>query len=298
MSRVILREGRLSAEVSTEFGAIWRFEAERSGQTVPLLRRAAANAPSVATAAGCFPLIPFGNRVRGNHFRYDGRDYNLAPNTDWDRHYLHGDGWLAEWSAERMTANSITMRFEAPAAKGTPYVYEGRQVVTLHDGRMTLELSVTNRGSVDLPFGLGWHPFFPMTPETTLCAAADAYWEEGEGWLPTERRSPPEELDFNSPRRLPRHWVDNGFEGWDGRAEIVWPESEAALRLSADSGFDRYFIFVSDTGFDPAYRHDFFCFEPMTHTVDGHNLPDGGGLQRLEPGEMMKGVLQFVPILG
>jgi aldose 1-epimerase len=298
MSRVILREGRLSAEVSTEFGAIWSFEAERRGRSVPLLRRPAADAPSVATASGCFPLIPFGNRVRGNHFRYDGRDYALAPNTDWDRHYLHGEGWLAAWEAERVTPNSIAMRFEVPAAAGTPYVYEGCQVVTLGDGRMTLEMSVTNRGSVALPFGLGWHPFFPMTPETTLRATADAYWVEGDGWLPTERRSPPEELDFNSPRRLPRHWVDNDFEGWDGRAEIVWPESEAALQLSADSAFDRYFVFVSDTGFDPAYRQDFFCFEPMTHTVDGHNLADGGGLRRLAPGETMKGALRLVPILG
>ena len=59
--------------MSTEFGAIWSLEAERGGSRIPLLRRPAANAPSVATAAGC-SLIPFGNRVRGNHFRYNGRD--------------------------------------------------------------------------------------------------------------------------------------------------------------------------------------------------------------------------------
>jgi aldose 1-epimerase len=297
MTDVHLRDGGLSAVVSSTFGAIWSFEAERDGRTTPLLRPTSPGAANVATASGCFPLLPFGNRVRGNGFRYDGLNYVLEANTEWDRHYLHGEGWLADWRVEDASSRHVALAFDRGPAAGTPYVYGARQTVTLGEGRMTLGLSVTNRGASALPFGLGWHPFFPMTPATTLHAAASLYWGEDAQWLPTDLRTLPEELDFNAPRRPPRRWVNNGFEGWDGCAEIVWPERQASLAIAASGIFRRYFIFVSDTTFDPSYRQDFFCFEPMSHSAGAHHLADGGGLRRLEPGETLSGEVKLTPNL-
>lgn len=55
----------------------------------------------VATDASCFPLVPFANRVSGNRFVWQGREYQLQPNVEWDAHYLHGDGWLGQWQCVR-----------------------------------------------------------------------------------------------------------------------------------------------------------------------------------------------------
>jgi len=295
MSELRLQDGALSAVVSTRFGATLSFEVEREGGATPLLRPSAPTPPQTATATACFPLLPFGNRVRGNRFSYDGRDYALAANTDWDKHYLHGEGWLADWRVEQATANRVALAFKHEEDRGTPYVYEGRQTIRLGDGRLVLELSVTNRGAAALPFGLGWHPFVPMTPKMTLTAAANSYWGEDKNWLPTEMIALPAELDFNTPKPPPRRWVNNGFEGWNGRARIVWPERRASLSITASDIFQRYFVFVSDTNFDPDYRQDFFCFEPMSHSADAHHSPDGGGLRRLEPGETLTGAVSFAP---
>lgn len=296
MNHTQLRDGDLSATISSAFGAIWAFEmSDGAGGSVPLLRPTASDAAAVATAAGCFPLVPFGNRVRGNRFVYEGRRYELAANTDWDRHYLHGEGWTSDWSEIERSSNHLVQAFEHAPTEGSPYAYEARQTIRLSGGRMTLELSVTNRGDVALPFGLGWHPFFPMTPETTLRAKATAYWKEDGQWLPTELCPLPSELDFNGDRRPPRHWVNNGFEGWDGCARLVWPERGVALDIAASDAFGRYFVFVSDTSFDPTFKQDFFCFEPMSHAADAHHHPDGGGLRRLAPGETLSGSVRLTP---
>ena len=60
------------------------------------------------------------------------------------------------------------------------------------------------------------------------------------------------------------------------------------LRIDTAPALSRYFVFVSDTKFDPNYREDFFCFEPMSHSANGHNLADLGGLTVLAPGQGME----------
>jgi aldose 1-epimerase len=293
MTDIGLHNGTFDVVVSTLAGAIWKCETSIDGVPVPLMRPPVAGGARIATNACCFPLIPFGNRIRGNRFPFAGQDYALEPNTDWDKHYLHGDGWASEWEVDEVTETFLALSLHHRLTSQSPYIYDGRQTVALSDRRMEVTLSVTNRGAVALPFGLGWHPFFPLTEQTTLRASARDYWEEGDGWLPTVRHALPRELDFNTARSLPRHWVNNGFEGWDGHAEIAWPDRGVSLVIDADSLFERYFVFVSDAGFDPTYRGDFFCFEPMSHSADAHHQPDGGGLRVLAPGETLTGSIRF-----
>lgn len=290
---LVLAADGITVEVSPLFGAIWRFEAAIGGRTVPLMRPPGPNARAVATDACCFPMIPFGNRVRGNRFTFENRDYVLEPNVDWDPHYLHGDGWISQWQVARATGNSLTLSLAHGASHQSPYAYDSRQTFEIVGQALVTTLSVTNRGASVLPFGIGWHPFFPSSEGTTLFARSSDYWEEGDGWLPTDRHRLPDELDFSTPRHLPRHWVDNGFEGWDGHARIDWPEHGIALEIDADPLFSRYFVFVSDTSFDPDFRGDFFCFEPMSHTPDGHHLLDGSNLQRLAPGDTLSGTIRW-----
>ena len=216
----------LGLQASTDGAAIWRFFAKGESEEIPLMRAPAAADVRSAAQSACFPLVPFGNRVSGNRFAYDGVIYALTPNMDWDEHYLHGDGWTSEWRvAERTRSRArVVMRH---AAAGTPYSYEAAQTFALDASTLELRLEVVNRGAAALPFGLGWHPYFPLTAGTTLRAPASAVWLEGADWLPTERVAVPADLDFAAARKLPRHWVNHGFEGWNGACEIAWPERRA-----------------------------------------------------------------------
>ncbi len=292
MSVLSLQSGSLSLRVSTVGGLILGFSRETGGARIPLLRDAPDDADALSSS--CYPLVPFGNRVKDNRFEFEGRRYRFGPNTAWDPHYLHGEGWQSEWTVEERRDDRLTMSF-AHRGGHTPYVYRATQSFLLTGDELQLTLSVENAGEAALPFGLGWHPYFPMTPQTTLLAPATRFWTEVEGWLPGEATDIPADLDFGEPAPLPHRWVNNGFEVWSGEAVIAWPERGTKLHLTADPLFRHAFVFVSDTVFDPQFQRDYFCFEPMSHLADGHNLPGLGDLRVLRPGEQLSGSIRLRP---
>ncbi|MFS8048637.1 aldose 1-epimerase [Rhizobium sp. BR 314] len=292
MSIINLQNGLLSARVSTAGGTLRDYSWMMDGSKIALLRPTQDGAN--ASSSACYPLVPFGNRVRNNHFTFEGRDYRLRPNTASDPHYLHGDGWQAEWSILSRTSSEVQIGFHHQEAD-TPYRYDTRQIITLSSEGLTLHMSVENTGIHALPFGLGWHPYFPLTAQTTLFAPARHFWTETEGFLPGQRTDIPADLDFSRPLSLPRRWVNNGLEDWSGEALIAWPEKRASLRLTADATVRHAFVFIPDTDFIPAYRHDYFCFEPMSHIANGHNLPDLGDLKILQPGETLAASIRLQP---
>ncbi len=296
MTVIALASDDLTARVSTAGGLMLGFWLAQGDTRIPLLRPAPGD-DADALASGCYPLLPFGNRVTDNRFHFDGKAYGFQPNTGWDPHYLHGEGWQADWSVVEQDASSVLLSFEQPASEGTPYRYDATQRFALEDGALVLSLSVTNRGETALPFGLGWHPYFPMTPQTTLLAPSRKYWTEVEGWLPGEAIDIPEDVDFSMPRGLPHRWVNNGFEDWSGEARIDRPERGVRLSLTADPLFRHAFVFVSDVDFDPAFERDYFCFEPMSHLANGHNMAGLGDLAVLEPGETLAGSVRMTPAL-
>jgi aldose 1-epimerase len=293
MSVINLAAGSLSLRISTKGGLVLGFWRDVGIGKVPLLRPSQSDKAD-ALGSSCYPLVPFGNRVKDNRFQFDGVDYQFTPNTRWDRHYLHGEGWQSEWALGRRTPQSAEMTFTHRGG-ATPYEYRAYQQFTLNEEELTVTLAVENRGERAMPFGLGWHPYFPMTARTALQAPARRYWTEAEGWLPGEQTEIPSDLDFTSPAPLPNRWVNNGFEDWSGEALITWPEWHTALHLTADAIFKHAFIFVSDAVFDPNFKRDYFCFEPMSHLANGHNLSDLGDLKVLQPGESFSGSMRLRP---
>lgn len=272
----------------------WRLKASVGG--VPLLRpaRHAGDGPPDATAA--FPQVPYGNRIGGNAFSFAGRDHRVTPNAG-DRYRLHGDGWLSDWTIEVQTGNSVTLTLRHAADAAAPWDYLARQTLTLDGRRLAVTLSVENTGRDALPFGLGWHPYFPLTPRTRLTAPASSLWLEGADYLPTMEVPLSADLDFRRPAPLPNRWINNGFEGWNGSARIDWPERGLTLTIDADPMFSRYVLYRPDTARDPAYAGDWFCLEPMTHAVDAFHIDDLGGLRPLAPGDRIEATLRLTAVV-
>lgn len=285
MSLFTLTNPQLSLKVSTHGGSIIQLVAHRNGADLPLLRPAKVSPDTPPLQSGCFPLVPFGNRVNGNQFDFNGTRYPLKPNTDWDAHYLHGDGWLQEWRCAEHDDWHLLLEFSHHHGA---YQYRALQRFELVDNQLEVTLSVTNLGKVAMPFGLGWHPYFPLDEDTLLQANAAGYWLEEAQWLAGEHQADlPEDVQFSTAKTLPRRWLNNGFSGWDGQAKIIWPSQQQQLSLSTEPACAVYFVFVSDPKFDRGYDFDFFCFEPMSHAANGHNMADLGGLKVLEPHETL-----------
>lgn len=245
--------------------------------------------------AASFPLIPFGNRLENNRFRFDNVEYTLKSNTGHDPLSLHGDGWLGKWQLTEAEDDYACLAYRLEAS-WSPYQYSACQKFRVTPEALTIRLEVVNDPTVALPYGLGHHLFIPLTAHATLVAQASTYWTERDYHLPGIRQTPPEALDFSEARRILCQWLNNGFEGWNPSALASWPEHEMSLTVTADPIFDRYFLFKpnGEYGTDST---GYFCFEPMSHTANGHHQRDLGGLTLLNKGERLAGEVELAPAI-
>lgn len=276
-----LEKDGLAVAVSPQGGAI--LSAHWKGIPILTPTPSPGLASRVFGAEACFPLVPFGNRIEHNGFRFEGRDHSLSPNTA-DPLVLHGDGWLRPWAILRQDRHSIVFQRRQDASDASPFAYEATETIAICDDCLTLSLSVVNRAGRTLPYGVGFHPYFPRTPKTRLVARAKRYWPERENHLPGAATPLPEDLNFSEGATLPERWLNNAFDGWDGTSRIEWPETGLAVSIEASSGLDHFVLYA------PSATDGFFCFEPMSHRPNAHHAPDGG-LVPLASGETLAGTI-------
>ena len=287
MPTLQLENGTLRAEVLPEAGGgLLRFDLLHDCDVAPIFRPGTAEAAlHDPRALACFPLVPWSNRIGGGRFPFRGRTIEV-PHTRGDEPYpLHGHGWLMPWHPVSQTATSVELA--AMVDHGRPFRYLALQRYALAGNTLNIALTVRNEGS-PLPFGLGVHPFFPRTPDVQLRAGATAMWQSAPDNLPTVLNAPSADADFRKLRKLEASAaINHSFEGWDGRAEIVWPSRRVSVSITADTS--RYVLYTP-------VAYDFFCFEPVDHAINAHNLPglpQDHGLTILGTGPSLQRSYQF-----
>ncbi|TKW64164.1 MAG: aldose 1-epimerase [Paracoccus denitrificans] len=240
--------------------------------------------PFSVRATACYPLVPLGNRVGGNRFTFDGRTYALRPNAT-DPLYLHGDGWLSDWTVEQAGKTRADLLLETRAPDLGVHTYRARQTFLLRQNCLRIEMEVTNLAPDAMPFGLGLHPFMPHN-DAEITFSAAAFWTEGEGSLPLIRRPVAGMIDFSAGQGIPDMWLNNAYEGWDGRASVRWPDG-IGLEIRADPIFRHLMVYAPDTD------RSFFCLEPMTHLPNAVNRPDMPAMDVLAQGQSLSGAVEF-----
>jgi aldose 1-epimerase len=267
---VRIAAGSLAAEIVPSLGAgVARFDFLRGGQRIELFRAWPECGTDDPNRLGLYVLLPWSNRISGRGFHFGGLFHELLPNFEGEPCPIHGDGWLSPWRVSSKNDQRVSLEREANGPG--PYRYRAVLDYALEADGMTIRLAATNVAEIALPFGLGFHPWFPRTPMTQLKAPAKAVWLQDSRHLPTEPVpvATRPEWDFSSFRSLPDRWINNGFVGWAGRAAIHWTDRGLGLELEADPLLSNFLLY------SPSGDAPFFCFEPVSHAVDAHNLPPG-----------------------
>ncbi|MDO5640934.1 MAG: aldose 1-epimerase [Paracoccus sp. (in: a-proteobacteria)] len=235
-------------------------------------------------ASACYPLVPLGNRIGGNRFRFAGREHRLRPNSS-DPLYLHGDGWLADWAVTRKEPGLIALSHSVKTPDCGVHIYRAEQRFMLDGNQLRIGISVENQGAEPMPFGLGLHPFMPARG-ADIRFRARAFWTESPENLPESRNPISGAVDFSGGQTLPDLALNNAYEGWDGRADILWPDGPG-LVMRADPVFSVLMAYA------PADDRSFFCLEPMTHLPNALNMEGQPGMTTLAPGESLAGAVSF-----
>jgi aldose 1-epimerase len=268
---MILRAGGHVVTLAPEVGgsvAAWTWH----GRDV--LRPAAAGEADVL-GMGCFPMLPFPNRVRDGRFVFEGARVALAPNMGDHRHAIHGQGWLAAWEVAEAAEDRAVLRFEH-AAGDWPWDYSAALTYRLDAGGLWMEVAVTGRDSRPMPVGLGVHPYFVRHPDTELLAATSGWWEHDDEIMPTRFRA--EAAADLTPWLHGGALVDHVFAGFGGEAEL----RGGGMRLGISAPGAGWLVVYAPVA------EDFVCVEPVTQPTDALNDPVLAGVRVVFPGETQR----------
>jgi aldose 1-epimerase len=260
MTLLPLRTGRLAVDLAPAAGgSVARFSCGGFDVLRPMTDGAVASGRG--NDAAVYPLVPYSNRIRDGRLAFGGEGIQLARNWPGIRHPMHGDGWAHAWEVVTATESSAEIVYRhqpAGGAGGWPFRYLARQAFRLEDDRLVIRIALENLEDRAVPAGIGLHPFFVRNSRTTLAVRVEAVWTADSEVLPVERIAVPPQWDFSRARPVDPVALDNCFDGWDGRALIVWPERALRLDLEASEPF-RHVVIYSP----PGQRH--FCVEPVSH---------------------------------
>ena len=233
-------------------------------------------------------LVPFSNRISGGGFVWDEVFYEIEPNLNDEACPIHGDGFQRSWEVKQKTLDSVTLQLNNGHIG--PFIYRAEQLFRLQEDSLKINFKLINLGSEALPFGFGFHPWFPRNKQTKLQFEASHVWLEDEQYLPKEliKVSNGSHWDYSSAKMLPAQWLNNAWLGWQGEAKITQGSAFKSVTISASSNLNCAIVHSVDE------NSDFFCFEPVSHAVDAHNLPNLPGLKILKPGQSINADIKYL----
>ena len=232
-----------------------------------------------ARPTGCFPLVPYSNRIGWRRFSWQGCDYTTAANFDDNPHSVHGVAWQRPWEVLAAEATQAELRYRHSADAHWPFDFEVTQRATLTPTTLELRLLFTNTATLQQPVGLGWHPYFPKRPGARLDIDVAERWDNDASGLATQRLA-----QAGIAGEVTQLAYDNCFGGWQGAAHI----RDERLSLSLTSNLPWLVVFTPDV-------KPYYCVEPVSHLSNAVQMTDplASGLQALEPGASQEGWMRL-----
>lgn len=238
---------------------------------LPVLHSAEPATLQSARPSGCYPLVPFSNRVGYAHFRWHGHDQRLRVNVPDSQHAMHGVGWQRPWQVLAQDARSARIGLTHTADEDWPFAFEAEQQFELQPGALTMRLTVRNTDARPAPVGLGWHPYLTKRTRSRLHLEVAQRWDSDPATqLPTRRTAQPG-IDGDVVHLA----YDHCFEGWTGAARLR--DERLSMRMSSSLSY--VVVYTPQT-------KPYYCVEPVSHVSNAIQMADplAHGLLELAPG--------------
>lgn len=226
-------------------------------------------------ATGCFPLVPYANRIAHGRFSFAGEAHRLPLNFGDHPHSLHGIGWQSPWTTSMTGEAEAVMALRHAGGGGWPWPFRAEQRLALDDEGLTVSLLLMNEGDRTMPAGLGFHPYFPRDASTRLTMSTRRMWEGDETMIPTRSVAADALGDWSAGAGFPDRLIDNSFDGWTGHATI--DGADGVTRIVA-IGARTVHLYVPP-------GETFLCVEPVSHLPDALN--QDFAIDTLDPGETL-----------
>lgn len=263
---ITLKAGNFKVVVAPEVGgSIACYSYRSNGRNVDIFRPLTNfdEGPDRVLEMGCFPLVPYSNRIRDGKIKAGKYSLCLPKNNPPEPHSCHGTGWKAPWNITQQTSHSITL--ELPLNEEFPLLYTARQQISLTPLQLEITLSLTNSGPHDFPAGLGLHPYFPERSEAEVIAKLPQEWCLDENSMPIKSMKNKDYDLFQAGQKAQDLKEMSAYADWDGSTTVNWPQSGRKLVITTTPPLAHLLMWAPE-------GEEFFCVEPSSHAIDGFNL--------------------------
>jgi aldose 1-epimerase len=242
-------------------------------------------------------LYPWPNRIGEGEWTFSGRV--ARPTIDDVPHATASHG-LVRWrpfQVEAVNQNRCVLSLLLHPTPDYPFLSDISVAYHLGSLGLTVTTTVTNRDSVPLPFGVGFHPYLAVTTPTIegaqLEVPAKSYVAVDDRQLPTGEILPlaGNQLDFSKRKSLSGHELDVTYTDLlrddTGLAVATLEDASGGeIDLSVDRNFPYFQVYTGDQ-LEKGRRRTSVAIEPMTCPPDA--LRSGKDVVVLEPGQHWAG---------
>ncbi|MEY3729323.1 MAG: hypothetical protein RLZZ57_79, partial [Pseudomonadota bacterium] len=197
-------------------------------------------------AYGAFWMLPWANRLDGGQCG----PHRLPVNRPDEHTAIHGFARDLPWQVEAADASHAILAQRIATA---PFTYLARLMVTLSGQGLRLDMTLLHEGAAPLPYGMGWHPWFPRPAGFHLDMKATQRASHDARGLPFAFAPSPGVTGGED--RL--GGLDHFFVGWDGRARLSWPDCALNLHATGDFAMGLQVYAPRDQAV--------ICVEPVSH---------------------------------
>jgi len=279
--------------VITEVGATLR-SYDRGGVAV-VEGFAAGEMPDACRNQVCYPWV---NRVGSGEWSYSGRLAKAGADNVVAATLNHGVARWRPFAIDAVGTHYCTLSLVLHPLPDYPFLTKFTVTYSLGAQGLSVTSTVENLDEVDVPFSLGYHPYFAVTTPTIegawLTIPAQSYVAIDSRMLPTGETLKVEgsELDFREARLVDSVALDVTYGDLERDESGMFTaalrdEKGHEIQVSQDEAFPYFQAFSADT-LAPERRRTSLALEPMTAPADA--LRSGRGLISLAPGETWTGV--------
>jgi aldose 1-epimerase len=243
----------------------------------------------------CYPWV---NRVGSGEWSFSGRHARAGADNVVTKTLNHGVVRWRPFMIDLVASDHCTLSHVLHPLPEYPFLTKFTVDYALGVDGLTVTSTVANLDDVEVPFTLGYHPYFAVTTPTIdgalLHVPATSYVKIDQRMLPTGEMATVAKtaLDFRQPKLV------DGIELDVTYADLVRDESGMftatvtdanghEIQVSQDGAFPYFQAFSGDT-LAPGRRRTSLALEPMTAPADA--LRSGQALIALAPGEQWSGV--------
>jgi aldose 1-epimerase len=236
-------------------------------------------------------LLPYPNRLRDGRYTHEGKTYQFELTNADTQNSIHGIGKDAPmavetaWATEEGAGLTCVWHYDGHQT-AYPFPFTAKITMILRGSSFEIVMSFENNGAVEIPVGLGWHPYFKMSEksnDSSLQMPDCQMIMIDERMLPTGEKTPFDAFKTLTP--INDSTLDNGFyiNSQTQNAETILASEQGELTFWQETGECKWnFLQV----FTPPHRKS-VAIEPMTCNIDAFN--NGDGLVMLKPAETLGG---------